>query len=70
MLNGSYELEIESRERDWGWGCDNQKTQLTNLDEMLAQIKERILKMDNGDEVEELCISVSTISKLGSNVEF
>jgi hypothetical protein len=70
MLNGSYKLEIESCEKDWGWGCDNQKTQSTNIDEMLAQIKERILKMDNGDVVEELCISVLTISKLGSDVEF
>lgn len=70
MLNGSYELEIESRETDWGWGCDRQKTSTKNLDEMLAQIKDRILKMDNGDEVSELCISVTTISRLGRNVEF
>ena len=70
MLNGSYELEIESCEKDWGWGCDNQKTQSRNLDEMLAQIKERILKMDNSDDIEELCISISIFSKLASKVEF
>lgn len=70
MLNGSYKLEIESCEKDWGWGCDNQKTQSSNLDEMLSQIKERILKMDNRDDIEELCISISTFSKLGSKVEF
>ena len=70
MLNGSYELEIESCEKIWGWGCDNQKTQSSNLDEMLSQIKERILKMDNSDDIKELCISISTFSKLGSKVEF
>ena len=70
MLNGSYKLEIESCEKIWGWGCDNQKTQSSNLDEMLSQIKERILKMDNSDDIKELCISISTFSKLGSKVEF